>query len=89
MEYNYDALSIIFKINNRDDKENLLKFSYDYWKCGEDIQRSLIKGWNSYITLGGHTWRTLESPSESFIKEVNHLYKCVRRKKIIGDLIND
>lgn len=89
MENNYDALSIIFKINQSDDKEILLKFAYDYWRSGENIQRSLVRGWNSFITLGGDSWRTLSSPSEDFIKEVNHLYKSIRRKKIIGDLINE
>ena len=89
MENNYDALNIIFKINNNEEKEKLLKFSYDYYiSNGKDIEKAMISGWNSYITLRGVTRRYLSTPSEEFIIEVNKLFKSVRRKKLIGGLLN-
>lgn len=87
---NYDALNIIFQINKREDKEKLLQFSYDYFRCGFDIQTSLIKGWNSYITLDGVS-RGINcynyTPSEEFKNEANRLYKKVRRQKIIDSIL--
>ncbi len=94
MKYNFNALDIIFQISKIEEKEILLKYSYDYYRPDEygklpDIQTALIKGWNSYVTLGEIRYvGSLSTPSEEFMKEVNRLYKVVRRKEIIGGLIN-
>jgi hypothetical protein len=95
MEYNFNALDIIFQINKREDKEILLKYSFDYYRHDKDgnlpdIQTALIKGWNSFVTLGKiRGANSLNTPSEEFMKEVNRLYKVVRRKQIIGGLITE
>ena len=93
MEINFDALNIVFKIEtlkNSEQKRELLKFSYDFYKAyNYDVETCLIHGWNSYITLSGRTFHFLDLPSEEFLQKVNNLYKHTRRKKMIDDLINN